>query len=183
MAALDAVDAELTAPDRRLPDGRQLRELAPTPEQLAAYGDHVHGLRHQWVAIADHLSTPTVLLLLAAYAAVSCRRWWLGLDSPYLVTEFLARLENPSRWGSPAMVAHLQGLAPPAQATDLDHFRALLLAGPDHLDAQTARYCLRAGIGHLFPRDYHRPPRPRHILPSTVLALVEPTPPGPATAR
>jgi hypothetical protein len=181
-SVLDAVDVQLTAPDRRLPDGRQLRELALTPDQLAAYSDHVHSLRDQWAALADHVGTRALLLLLACYAAVWCRRWWLGLDWPYLVTEFLARLEDPTRWGSPAMVAHVQGLAPLALAADLDHLRGLLMAGPDHLDAQTAHYCLVAGIGCLLPRDYHRPPRNRHVLPAEVLALVEPAPPDPVPA-
>jgi hypothetical protein len=182
-SVLDAVDVQLTEPGRRLPDGRQLRELAPTREHLAAYGDHVHGLRDRWAAFADNVGTHALLLLLACYAAVWCRRWWLGLDWPYLVTEFLARLDGPTRWGSPAKVAHVQGLAPPAQAADLAHLRGLLMAGPDHLDAQTARYCLRAGIGHLLPHDYHRPPLNRRVLPAAVLALVEPVPPGPVPAR
>jgi hypothetical protein len=74
-----------------------------------------------------------------------------------------------------------QGLTRPRQATDLDQLRELLLAGPDRLNAESTHYCLRAGIGHLLPRDYHRPPRPRRVLPHAVLALVEPTQPGAAS--
>lgn len=177
-AVFEVIQVMLTAPDRRLPDGRQMQELAPTPEELATYGDHIHALHRRWMRIADHEGASAVLLLLASYAAVSCRRWWLGLDWPYLVTEFLARLKNPARWGNPALIAHARGLVPPAQAIDPDDLRAALLAGPDHLDADTARYCLRAGIGNLLPRDYHRPPRPRHVLPAAVLALIEPAPPA-----
>jgi hypothetical protein len=171
--AFDAV-AALIAPDRPLPDGRQLRELAPTPEQLAAYSDHVHGLCRRWAALADQAGTTTSLQLLADYAAVSCRRWWLGLDWPCLVTEFLARLEDPTRWSSPSIVAHVRHLAPPSQAANLDDLRMLLLAGPDRMDAETADYCLRAGIGGLLPKDYHRPPRPRHNLLDAVLPLISP---------
>src|SRR5690606_1141872 len=111
------------------------------------------------------------------------RRWWLGLDWPYLVNAFLVRLEDPGRWGSPAMVAHVQGLAPPPQAADLRQLRGLLLAGPDRMDARTAGYCLRAGIGHLLPADYHRPPRPPRILLDAVLPLVAPVVPGHPPAR
>jgi hypothetical protein len=180
--ALDAVAVMLTAPDRRLPDGRQLREVAPSPGQLVAYSDHVHDLAGQWAALADHVGPPALLMLLASYAAVSCRRWWLGLDWPYLVTEFVARLRDPDRWGDAAVAAHVPGLTRPREAADLDQLEELLLAGPDLLNTESARYCLRAGIGHLLPRDYHRPPRPRRCLPHAVLALVEPTPtPGAST--
>jgi hypothetical protein len=111
-----------------------------------------------------------------------CRRWWLGLDWPYLVTEFLARLEDPTRWGSPAMVRHVQDLAPPTQATDLDDRGRLLLAGPDRMNTETADYCLHAGIGHLLPHDYHRPPRPRQILLNAVLPLIAPVARSPQSA-
>jgi excisionase family DNA binding protein len=138
----DAVALMLTAPDRRLPDG-QLREVAPSPGQLAAYSHHVHNLAGQWAALADHVGMSAVLPLLASYAAVSCRRWWLGLDWPYLVTEFVARLHAPGRWGDAAIAAHVQGLTRPRQATDLDQLQELLLTGPDRLSSDAARYCLR----------------------------------------
>jgi hypothetical protein len=80
------------------------------------------------------------------------------------------------------MVAHVRSLTPPPQATDLDKLHGQLLAGPDHMDAETARYCLHAGIGHLLPRDYHRAPRPRRLLPNAVYALIK-LPPGAAAAR
>jgi hypothetical protein len=74
-----------------------------------------------------------------------------ALDRPYLVTEFVARLRDPDRRGDAAVAAHVPGLTRPREAADLDQLEELLLAGPDRLNAESARYCLRAGIGHSSP--------------------------------
>jgi len=172
----DAVTATMTDPQLRLTDGRTLNELAFDRDQLDAFTDHVRRHADQWTALADLVGLHTAELMLAARAATTCRRWWLGPDWPYLVEEFTARLKDPARWGDPTMVTCLRTLVPPPQAADHEHLRELLLAGPDVLDADTARYCLRAGIGNLLPHDYNRPPDPRLDQQPSFLVLVEPPP-------
>jgi hypothetical protein len=73
------------------------------------------------------------------------------------------------------MAAHLRKLDWPKQCADADALHQLLLRGPDRLDIDTARYCLRAGLGFLLPQHYGRPPRVRRILPPGFLDLVEPS--------
>jgi hypothetical protein len=159
--------------DLELPDGRTLRHVAPDAGQLTALRDHAYSLAAQWTHLADRLDTDTVLAMLAVYATVSCPRWWLGPDWPHLVAAFVSRLHDP---GDGATTAEPLIPLRPALATHLDHLQAVLLAGPDLLDTDTAEYCLRRGIGHLLPHHYHRPPRPRHLLPATIRTALEPPP-------
>jgi hypothetical protein len=172
----DAVTTLMTDPQLRLADGRTLNELARDRAQLDAFTDHVHRHADQWTALADCVGLHTAVLMLAARAATTCRRWWLGPDWPYLVEEFTARLKDPARWGDPTMVTHLRTLVPPPQATDPERLRNLLLAGPDLLDTDTDRYCLHAGLGRLLPHHYNRPPDPRLDQQPSFLILVEPPP-------
>jgi hypothetical protein len=166
------------SPGLVLPDGRVLRDLAPGQAGLDAFADYVDAVTCQWVAAAEVLGGGTVLMMVAVLGAARCRRWWLGLDWPGLVAEFIVRVKEPGRWRDPAMIAHLRRLDQPAQGADPDRLRRLLLAGPDRLDADTARYCLQAGLGFLLPRDYGGPARIRHILPRGLLDVIEPPPPG-----
>jgi hypothetical protein len=170
---LAAVSEALTDPDRRLPDGRRLHRLAPDGEHLASYTEHVVRLTRRWAALAELVGSRVTLLMLACTCVAACPRWWLAPDWPYLVEEFIARLTDPSRWGSEAMAAHVAQLAVPLDAADVDALRRTLLAGPDHLTTATARYCLQAGIGHLLPQHYGRPPRQRRVLPESYQALID----------
>jgi hypothetical protein len=175
-AQLAAVSEALTDPDRLLPDGRRLHRLAPNVEQLASYTEHVVRLTHHWARLADRVSAHVTLAMLACTGAAACPRWWLAPDWPYLVEEFIARLTDPSRWGSEAMAAYVTQLPVPLDAADVEALRRTLLAGPDHLTTATARYCLQAGIGHLLPQHYGRPPRQRRVLAEPYRALVDPRP-------
>lgn len=171
---LTAVTARLTDPGRRLPDGRSLRELAPDAAQFSSYTDHVAHLTGRWAQLSDRLGSGTVVALLACTGAVACPRWWLAPGWPYLVDEFVARLGDPRRWGSPTMTAYVRTLSPPPDASDLAALHQSLLTGPDRLCTAAVRFCLRAGLGNLLPSDYGRPPRQRHALPAGYRALVEP---------
>jgi hypothetical protein len=175
--ALGTVSWALTDPDRLLPDGRTQRDLAPGQRGLDAFATHVDAATCQWMTAAEILGGRTVLLV-AVLGAGRCRRWWLGPDWPSLVAEFIARAKDPGRWRNPAMTAHLRQLDRPAQGVDLERLHRLLLAGPDHLDADTARYCLNAGLGWLLPQDYGGPARIRRVLPDGLLNVIEPAPPA-----
>ena len=158
-----AVGGSLKDPDRQLPDGRILRDVAPDHAALETFDDQVDILSGGWIALNEQIGGFTVLLLLAVLGAAWCRRWWLGLDWPYLVAEFSARVNDPARWEDPVMAAHVRNLDWPQQCADADVLHQMLLRGPDRLDTGTARYCLRAGLGFLLPQHYGRPPtRPLH---------------------
>jgi hypothetical protein len=175
-AQLAAVSGVLTDPERRLPDGRALHRLAPDAEQLASYTEHVVNLTRHWAQLANRVGAHVTLAMLACAGVAACPRWWLAPDWPWLVEEFITRLGNPSRWGSPTMSAHVTRLAIPVEAADVGALRRTLLTGPDHLTTALARFCLQAGIGHLLPQHYGRPPRQRRVLPEPYRALVDPRP-------
>jgi len=172
----------LAAPDRRLPDTRTVGELSPGRIELASYQDHVAEITREWTNAANQLGTHALLVLLAVTAASTCRDWWLAPGWPDVVAEFIACVKDPERAGSPAITTRLRTLARPAQASDPDQLRRLLLAGPDRLDIETASFCLRTGLGVLLPiHDRSLPlaphrgtrpsltPAPRRAYPSTFL--------------
>lgn len=114
--------------------------------------------------------------MLACTGVAACPRWWLAPDWPYLVEEFIARLADPRRWGSPTTAVYVTRLAVPAEAADIDALRRALLASPDRLTTTSAQFCPHAGLGHLLPQHYGRPPRQRRVLPDAYRALIEPRP-------
>jgi len=151
----------LSAPVRRLPDGRTLEELAPAREDLMAFVGHVQEHARWWADRAARHGLHEVLLVLACHAALWCRRWWLAPDWPYLIGEFGRRVSDPGH-----RAAYAQDAGPPPDVASGSELRDLLAAGPDRLTAQLASYCLRAGLGDLRPADYGRsvPPVSRHPI-------------------
>lgn len=161
------VAAMLSAPGRRLPDGRTLEELAPAREDLAAFAQHVREHTRWWADLAAGHGLYEVLLVLACHAALRCRRWWLGPDWPYLIGEFARRsAEADPGQLSVEQAARAQSTGPPPDMAGGSELRDLLSAGPDRLTAELAMYCLRAGLGDLGPADYGRPVPPvsRHLV-------------------
>jgi hypothetical protein len=167
---VDAAGRALANPERRLPDGRTLTEIAPDPAQLVAFERHVWMFCDRWNSVAARYGTPEVIALLALYAGRYCWRWWLAPGWPHVVDEYVRRLGDPARWGDPIMAEHVTRMGAP----DIDRgdLRDLLLAGPDQLTAATAAHCLLTGLGGLRPLDCGWPPLPRHVLPRAYFGLV-----------
>jgi hypothetical protein len=124
----------------------------------------------RWNTVAARYGVSETIALLAIFGGRWCWRWWLAPGWPLVVNEYVRRLEDPSRWGDPAMIRHVAGVGvPDVGGGDL---RDLLLAGPDRLSAAVATQSLSTGLGGLRPLDCGQPPLPRHVLPSGYLSLV-----------
>jgi hypothetical protein len=162
---LAEIAALLSAPGRRLPDGRTLEELAPAREDLMMFAWHVQEHTRWWANLAAWHGLYEVLLVLACHAALRCRRWWLGPDWPYLIGEFARRAADPGQL-SVEQAVRVRSTGPPPVVAGGSELRDLLAAGPDRLTAELALYCLRAGLGDLGPADYGRPVPPvsRHLV-------------------
>jgi hypothetical protein len=85
-----AVYRAVADPNRRLPDGRTVAELAPDPSQFAAFDKHVCTYCARWTTVALEYGLPKTLVLLACYAARYCWRWWLAPRWPRVVDELFA---------------------------------------------------------------------------------------------
>jgi hypothetical protein len=161
----------MTDPNRLLPDGRTVAELAPTPAQFADFDKHVCAYCTRWPRVAFEYGMPETLLLFACYAARYCWRWWLAPEWPRVVDEFVRRIDDPARWRDPSMTRQVTRLDRPDEIRD--DLRHILLAGPDRLSASAAAYCIRAGLGALLPQDCGVQPLPRHVLPPGYFRLVD----------
>jgi hypothetical protein len=162
----------LADPGRRLPDGRTLREWAPDAERLAQHQRHVRRFSVGLGELVAEQGFRETVVLLACYAAVYCWRWWLTPGWPKQVEESVRRLADPGRWVDGEMRTYARRLGPPPDGVTADTIRALLLAGPDLLDADTAAYCLRVGVGSLLPQDLGMQPIARKAIPAGYLRLV-----------
>ncbi len=124
----------LSDSDRRLPDGRQMAAVAPHRRQLNLYRHRVRGACRRWTEMAAEIGPELTLLFLACCAAATFRQWWLGLDRPGIVDDFIGRLGTVS------------GAESPRTGMDRSQLRRLLLDGPDLLDADTTKPCARVGL-------------------------------------
>ncbi|MQA35282.1 hypothetical protein [Modestobacter roseus] len=144
-----AVGAALTDPDRRLPDGRTLAEYAGRRRLPALHRD-VAGNAADLQRRQDALGPRVSLLRLASLTALWGDRWYGMPVWPRIVEEFCAAADDPAH-------PHWHGTPPPprpAAITDAARLRDLLLAGPDHLDAESAAWCITAHLPYLLlPAD------------------------------
>ena len=90
------------------------------------------------------------LLRAAAHGGLACSHWWGTPWWPDIVTEFLARLEDPDhphlgQGSHQARVAATQ----PAEVVDRCQLRRLLLDAPEALSDEGAAFCVAAGIGFI----------------------------------
>lgn len=143
-------------PSRSLADGRTVAQFASGKAELAALRRHVDECADCWTCMAEAHGLSEVLLVLACDGAFRCRRWWLAPDWPYLIDEFARRVDDPLRWDD-EIAARVRSLARPPGAASGDELRRHLAEGPDRLTAEQAAFCLRAGLGALYPGDYGRP--------------------------
>jgi hypothetical protein len=163
----------LADPCRRLPDGRRVVDVAPSRSEWEAYRGHVTACCTRWDALAASFGVAAVLVLLACRGARFNWAWWRSTGWPWLVEEFIRRLDEPRRWNSAWEIANRRALGDPPGDLSSQDLRSVLLAGPDRLNAATASYCLRAGISALGPQACGLPSVRRRLLPSGYFDLVD----------
>jgi len=143
----DAVNQAMASPDRRLPGGRTLAEMARGMGGQDPLNAHVRACCDYWSELAIQYDVATVLLMLATAGAGKCRNWWLAPHWRHRVDDFIRRLENPAHWKNPGVFDAIARLPRPPDATATDQLRKRLRAGPDLVSAAAADYCLRCGLG------------------------------------
>jgi hypothetical protein len=154
LAALDSdftdelfadVFESLSNPDRVLPDGRTLGQLAG--EELDELVDHMDRALGGIAASAERHGLDFTLQRAAVHGGLACAHWWGTPWWPEVVAGFLVRLDNPrhSHWGEGGKwYVDL----PPQSAEVVDRCRlhALLLDAPEALSEEAAEFCVAAGI-------------------------------------
>jgi hypothetical protein len=136
----------LSDPTRVLPDGRSLRQLAG--QDLDDLVDHMDRTLGGIAADADRHGLDFAMQRTAAHGGLACAHWWGTPWWPDIVTEFLARLEDPHHphWGNDGdRYARLP--TQPAEVADRRQLRMLLLDAPEALSDEGAEFCVEAGIG------------------------------------
>jgi hypothetical protein len=137
-----------TNPHRRLPTGHILAELAG--DDMAEYDQHAAGVLGGLLARADTLGVAGSLLRAALHGALACPHWWGTPTWPQLVNDcvhaaFDGDHEYWSRYGH--QLSELPA-APPQIATP-EAMRSILLRRPWTLQAASADWLIRLGIGFL----------------------------------
>lgn len=138
----------LSDASRVLPDGRSLRQLAG--QDLDDLVDHVDRALGGIAADADRHGLDFAMQRTAAHGGLACAHWWGTPWWPDIVTEFLARLEDPHhpQWGNDGdRYARLP--TQPAEVADRRQLRILLLDAPEALSDEGAEFCVGAGIGFI----------------------------------
>lgn len=156
-------------PDRKLPDGRSVADLAATDADLRDLRRHVNRAADRWTALAERHELAGVRAVLACVQGYQRDLWWLTPWWPNHVDEFIQRIENTSQrpdWVPKEVVDAL--------AADAEGLRAVLLDGPDKLSRTAAHLCVAAGLGHGDRHALrHLPSRPYRL----VTALLDPDAP------
>jgi hypothetical protein len=135
----------LSDPDRVLPDGRTLRQLAG--KELDKLVDHMDRTLGGVAASAERHGLDFALQRAALHGGLACDHWWGTPWWPDIVAEFLVRLDDPQNghWRKGGeRYAHLPRQAP--EVVDRRRLRALLLDAPDALSEDGAEFCVAAGI-------------------------------------
>jgi len=138
----------LSDPNRVLPDGRTVSQLAG--QDLDDLIDHMDRTLGGIAANAGRHGLDFAVQRAAAHGGLACANWW---GTPWwagIVTEFLARLEDPHHphWGKDRdWYARLP--TQPAEVADRRQLRTLLLDEPEALSDEGAEFCVEAGIGFI----------------------------------
>ncbi|MEU9163051.1 hypothetical protein AB0D29_22645 [Streptomyces sp. NPDC048424] len=142
----------LTNPERRLPTGMTLGELASIREDLAEYEDHAEGALGAFEGQMERRGVRHGLLYTAGHGALACSQWWAHPRWPGRVDLYISVLDNPANrhWGTDG--ERLQRLGPePTAVKDRAALRRTLLDTPWKLDAEAAQWITNSGIGYLMP--------------------------------
>ncbi|MGH3519356.1 MAG: hypothetical protein ACRDQ7_18445, partial [Haloechinothrix sp.] len=107
------VGQALTAPDRILPDGRTVADLAVTASDLQQFHEHVHTGVDRWSALASRHGLAAALWMLASVSGYEREHWWLSPWWPGVVDEFVRDLDRRKPWLDPNFVRN----APPSEAS------------------------------------------------------------------
>lgn len=156
-------------PERKLPDGRSVAELAVTEADMRDLRRHVNRAAARWTALAEQHEPAGVRAMLACVQGYQRDLWWLTPWWPNHVDEFIQRIEDTSRrpdWVPENVIDAL--------AASAEELRAVLLDGPDKLSRTAAQRCVAAGLGHGDGHPLrHVPSRPYRL----VTALLDPDAP------
>jgi hypothetical protein len=143
-----AIFERLSDPERVLPDGRALRQLAG--EDLDELIDHMDQALGGITRSAERHGLDVALQRAAVHGGLACSHWWGTPWWPDIVAEFIARLGNPQHphWGEGG--EWYARLPPqPPEVIDWRRLRALLLDAPEPLSEESAEFCVAAGIGYV----------------------------------
>lgn len=136
--------AWLADPRRRLPTGHTIESLAG--DRLDELRQHADAVLGGFVLQADRRGLRYALWRAASQAGLACPHWWGAPRWPEQVGEFLRLLDDPDHrhWRTGGELT-----APPPTAPDRVRLRRTLSRCPWELDAETADWVVRAGLGHV----------------------------------
>ena len=142
----EGIAAAVTHPRRRLPDGRSLRECTGLPLGPLRRGAGSKALMlSELEGASDHRSA---LIFAASFTLLSGSDWF-GMPSwPRRVAAFCQLVENPEdpHWNIRSLAEHGPR---PAEIADVEKLRSALLEGPDRMTAESAEWCVNAGIRYV----------------------------------
>jgi hypothetical protein len=167
------VNEVLSDPRRRLPDGRMVVDLSPSPSEFDEYQAHVAACCERWGAVAAGCGIDVVLALVACRGATFNWKWWRSTGWQRLVDRFIRRLDQPWRSSTPLELFNHRPVRDLPDDLTLQGLRTALITGPDTLTAASASYCLRAGISAVGPLECGLPTARRRLLPPGYLDLVD----------
>lgn len=140
----------LTKPDRKLPTGATLGELARTEADLSEYMEHADQTLRRFVGQMESTGVRFGLLYTAGHGALACQQWWGHPTWPARVDRFMAVLDSPEDDHWALIEDYRERLLPePTSLRDRSAARATLLKTPWELDSTTCGWIINAGIGYL----------------------------------
>jgi hypothetical protein len=134
----------LTRPERRLPTGLTLAQLADAADSsVEHYAEDATQALDGFLAMADERGPSFAFLRTAAHGAAACEHWWNHPRWPSHVDAFLAELRIGTN-------AHLERVGPrPETIADLASLQRLLLNRPWELDSASAQWIAAADIRYV----------------------------------
>lgn len=146
-ALVDLLYTWLTRPERRLPTGVTLSQLAESAEStIEEYGEDADQALGGFLDMAYERGPAFAFLRTAAHGAAACPHWWNHPRWPAHVDAFIAELRDPGN-------EHLGRLSQrPSAIGDLDALRSVLLTRPWDLDSESAQWIIDAGLRYVQPQ-------------------------------
>lgn len=142
----------LTNPERKLPTGMTLSELAQSKEDLDEFEDHAARRLGGFSGQMEEKGVRFGLLYTACHGALACSQWWAHPTWPDRVQRFITVLDNPAdpHWGPDGDWRKRLQAEPPA-IRERGSLHVMLLRSPWKLGAEAAEWITGAGIGYLAP--------------------------------
>lgn len=138
--------AWLTRPQRRLPTGMTLAQLAESVGGgIEEYAEDADEALSGFLAMAEESGPAFAFLRTAAHGALACAHWWNHPRWPAHVDAFMAELRDPAN-------KYVQRLGSrPAEIEDLAVLRSQLLSAPWKLSGESAEWLVDAGLRYAKP--------------------------------